>query len=304
MKLDLPDFKARNIQDHKELGEAGAIQLLDAGRRWDLAPALQAGGAIIFPHLGIRACGHQTAAAIHACLDCGAERVLALGVLHALTDELQDARVRVASGADVTQEATWGIQGPGLSGREDWLHEFSLLNFLFLWETEVKRRGIKGPELIVRYPYLAGGRPYLLPGIGELQDLVPNAAVPGTTVPGTAVVATMDPFHHGIGYGEPSETALFPNAGGLDLARRRIEEGLALLKAGDYWGYNQHCVSAKSDGRDAGQVLRYLRGPLQGQILDLAWEDMAPEYDKPDPTWVAGALIELQPAQPERGDLY
>ena len=301
MKLDLPDFKARNIQDHKELGESGALKLLDAGRAWNLAPALQAGGAIIFPHLGIRVCGHQIAAAVHACLDCGAERVLVLGVLHALTDELQDARVRVAAarGADVTREATWGIQGPGLSGREDWLHEFSLLNFLFLWETEVKRRGVKGPELIVRYPYLAGGRPHLLPGMGELQDLVHSAAVPGT-----AVVATMDPFHHGIGYGEPPETALFPDAGGLDLARRRIEQGLAILKAGDYWGYNQHCVSAKSDGRDAGQVLRYLRGPLQGHILDLVWEDMAPEYNKPDPTWVAGALIELQPAQPERGDLH
>ena len=114
----------------------------------------------------------------------------------------------------------------------------------------------------------------------------------------------MDPFHHGLGYGEPPETALFPDMGGLDLARRRINEGLALLQLGDYWGYNQHCVSAKSDGRDAGQVLRYLRGPLQGHILDLVWEDMAPEYHSPDPTWVAGALIELRPAQPERTDLH
>lgn len=294
MKLELPDFKGRSIQDHKSLGQAGALHLLDAGRKWNLAPTLQAGGAIIFPHLGIRACGHQIAAAVHACLDSGAERVLVLGVLHALTDELQDARVRVASGADVTQEATWGIQGPGLSGREDWLHEFSLLNFLFLWETEIMRRGVKGPELVVRYPYLAGGRPHLLPGMGKLQDLADGAAL----------VATMDPFHHGVGYGEPPETALFPDKGGLDLAHKRIGEGLAVLKAGDYWGYNQHCVSAKSDGRDAGQVLRYLRGPLQGRILDLVWEDMAPEYHKPDPTWVAGALIELQSAPRERGDLH
>ena len=285
MKLDLPDFKSKTAQEHSELGKEGALRLLDAGRKWNLAPALQAGGAIIFPHLGINACGHQIAAAVHACLDSGSERVLVLGVLHALTDELQDARVRVANGADVTQEATWGVQGPGLNRRADWQDEFSLLNFLFLWQTEIKRRGIAGPELIVRYPYLAGGRPHSLPGIEELQDIVHDAVV----------VATMDPFHHGIGYGEPPETALFPQAGGLDLARRRIEEGLALLKLGDYWGYNQHCVSAKSDGRDVGQVLRYLLGPLDGHILDLVWEDMAPLYDKPSPSWVAGALIGLMP---------
>src|SRR5512136_1167612 len=105
MKLDIPDFKSKSVQEHMELGQAGALRLLDAGRAWNLAPTLQAGGAIIFPHLGIRACGHQIAAAVHACLDSGAERVLVLGVLHALTDELQDARVRVANGADVTQEA-------------------------------------------------------------------------------------------------------------------------------------------------------------------------------------------------------
>jgi hypothetical protein len=286
MRLEIPDFKSRTLAEHQHLGEAGAFRRLDAGRKWNLAPTLQAGGALIFPHLGASACGHQIAAAVHACLDCGAERVLVLGVLHALTDELQDARVRVAQGADVTREATWGIQGPGLSGREDWLAEFSLLNFLFLWEQEIKRRDVKGPKLIVRYPYLAGGRPHILPGITELQDIARNAVV----------VATMDPFHHGIGYGEPPETALFPDMGGLDLARRRINEGLALLQMGDYWGYNQHCVSAKSDGRDAGQVLRYLLGPLEGHILDLAWEDMAPVYDKPAPSWVAGALIELRPA--------
>jgi len=284
MKLDIPDFKSRAAQEQTELGEEGALRLLDAGRAWSLAPTLKAGGAVIFPHLGIKACGPQTAAAVHASLDSGAQRVLVLGVLHALTQELEDARVRVAHGADVTQEPAWGIQGPGVNRRDDWRDEFSLSNFSFLWQTECKRRGIAGPELIVRYPYLAGGRPHILPGIQDLQDMVRNA-----------VVATMDPFHHGIGYGDPPETALFPNAGGLDLARRRIEEGLSLLRMGDYWGYNQHGVSARSDGRDVGQSLRYLLGPLEGRILDLVWEDMAPEYHKPDPTWVAGALIELRP---------
>jgi hypothetical protein len=285
VKRDIPDFKAQAAQTHALLGTAGALRLLDAGRAWDLSPTLQAGGAVVFPHLGIETGGHQIAAAVHACLDSGAERVLVIGVLHALTQELEDARVRVAHGADVTQEPGWGVQGPGLEGRQDWRDEFSLLNFLFLWDEEIKRRGIAGPELLVRYPYLAGGRPHVLPGIEELQDIAREAVV----------VSTADPFHHGIGYGEPPATALAPREGGLDLARRRIQEGLEILGMGDYWGYNQHCVDAKSDARDAGQVLRYLLGPLEGRILDLVWEDMSTAYDKPAPTWVSGALIDLQP---------
>ncbi len=80
---------------------------------------------------------------------------------------MQDARV--VNGADPIKEQLWGIQGPGLSGREEWKNEFSLANFMFLFEEEVKRRGIKSPQLIVRYPYLVGGKPELLPGIDELQ---------------------------------------------------------------------------------------------------------------------------------------
>ena len=73
-----------------------------------------------------------------------------------------------------------------------------------------------------------------------------------------------------------------------------ITEGLALLQAGEYWNYNQHCVQVKSDGRDVGQVVRYLRGAQQEQILDLIADDMSIAYGKPSPTWVAGALIALQ----------
>ena len=287
MKRDLPDFKTQAANEHARLGSEGAIRLLDAGRAWNLAPMLIAGGAVIFPHAGLEVCGHQIAAAVHACLDCGAERVLVIGVLHALTQELEEARVRVSQGSDVTQERSWGVQGSGLDGRQDWRDEFSLLNFLFLWQEEINRRSIAGPELVIRYPYLAGGRPHSLPGIEELQDIVRHAVV----------IATADPFHHGIGYGDPPEKSLAPEDGGIELARQSIKEGLELLRAGDYWGYNQHCVDAKSDARDAGQVLRYLLGPLEGHILDIVSDDMTGPYNKPAPTWVAGALIELLPVQ-------
>ncbi len=285
MSIRIPDFKARAEAAHRRLGPEGARRLLEAGRAWDLAPVLRSGGAIVFPHVSIEVCGPHTAAAVHACLDCGAERVLVLGVLHALTDELEGARVRVADGGDPSREASWGIQGPGLPGREDWRREFSLSHFLFLWREETARRGAEGPQLIVRYPYLAGGRPDRLPGMEDLE----------LAARGAAVVATADPFHHGIGYGDTPSESYAPDRLGLALARRRIDEGLELLRSADYAAYNRHCVEAKSDARDVGQVLGHLLGPVRGRVLDLVADDMSDVYGAQPPTWVAGALIELVP---------
>ena len=291
MSLDrqrLSEYMDKMVQDEQDaLGEAGVNDLLERGRQWSLGETLRQGGSIVFPHAGIADCGHQIAAAAQACLDSGADRVLAVGVLHALTDELQDARVRVANGADVTKEKYWGIQGPGLPGHDNWQTEYSLRHFLFLMDEEAKRRDVQAPQVILRYPYLAGGKPEILPGIAELQAIAGDAVI----------VSTADAFHHGIGYGEPPETALYPERGGLDLARKTIQEGLDILRDGDYWGYNQHCVVAKSDARDAGQVVRYLLGPLQGHILDMTYTDTTDMYNSPPPTWVAGALIEQRPVR-------
>jgi hypothetical protein len=281
----LPDFKVAAELSQRRLGPDGAARLLDAGREWDLAPVLEGGGAVVFPHVSLEVCGRHAAAAVHACLDSGAGRVLVLGVLHALTEELEGARVRVAGGCVPSAEDSWGIQGPGIPGRADWTREFSLSNFLFLLHEETTRRGVAGPELLVRYPYLAGGRPDALPGIVELERVALDAVV----------VATADPFHHGVGYGDPVAEALTPEGGGLERARRRIDEGLSLLRAGDHAGYNRHCVEAKSDARDVGQVLRHLLGPVDGHVLDLVADDMSAAYDAPPPTWVAGALIEFIP---------
>jgi hypothetical protein len=131
---------------------------------------------------------------------------------------------------------------------------------------------------------LAGGKPENLPGIDEMAEIAKDAVI----------VSTADPFHHGIGYGDAPEDSLHPHEGGLELARQRIQDGIDLLAAGDYWGYNQHCVDAKSDARDAGQVFRFLRGPMKGEIVDLTYSDAAELYQEPAPTWVAAALIEWQ----------
>ena len=268
-------------REHEVLGEAGTHRLLDQARQWDLSGVLDTGGVVVFPHAGVADCGHQIAAAVRACLDSGADRVLVVSVLHAFTDDMENARVQVAAGDDPANWPFWGIQGPGLNGRQEWRNDHALISFRHFWEAETRRRGIAGPELVERYPYLAGGHPERLPGIEELEEIARDAVI----------VSTADPFHHGIGYGDPPDASYRPHEGGLELAHRRIEEGIALLEAGDYWGYNQHCVSAKSDARDAGQLFRYLRGPMRGRIVDLTHSDASELYRQPRPTWVATALF-------------
>jgi hypothetical protein len=276
------DILALYQREHDALGEAGTLDLLEKARQWDLSSCLDAGGVVVFPHAGVADCGHQIAAAVHACLNCGADQVLVVSVLHAFTDEMQNARVRVANGEDPSIFRHWGIQGPGLPGLQNWQQDHVLTSFRHFWRAETQRRGVKGPRVIERYPYLAGGKPEALPGIEELVEIARNAVI----------VSTADPFHHGIGYGDLHEKALHPHQGGLQLAQKIIREGIEILGRGDYWGYNQHCVEAKSDARDAGQVFRYLRGSMHGEILDLVHTDAAELYRSPPPTWVAGALIE------------
>jgi hypothetical protein len=299
LRTDLPDFYTLTKQHNEAMSAAELATVMESGRKWDLVQVLKDRGAIIFPHFNIHQCGSHYAATIHACMNSGVQTVLGIGVLHARFDELQTARVRVANGADITQEPTWGMQGAGLASLTHWQTEFSMISFEHLWHFEAARRreaGLPVPELIVRYPYLAGGRPHILPGIAELQQIVANGAV---------VVGTADPFHHGLAYGDSIEASKAPNEGGLELCRATVEAGFAMLGAGDYWGFNQHCVSAKSDGRDMGQVLRYiLNTPLKAEIHDILWEDMSGPYGKPWPSWVAGCLISLTPRPRLSTDLH
>ena len=196
---------------HEALGEQGTLAILEKARAWDLSSTLSDGGVIVFPHIMVADCGHQVAAAVHACLDSGADRVLVVSVLHALTEEMQDARVRVAAGEDPSQFRLWGTQGPGLPGLDNWQRDHVLTSWHYFWEAETRRRGIEGPEVIIRFPYLAGGKPGDLPGIDELAKIAEDAVI----------VSTADPFHHGIGYDTPPEEALYPEEGGLDLAKRQ-----------------------------------------------------------------------------------
>lgn len=279
------DITAMYRREHEILGEEGTLRHLEKSEQWDLSGTLRSGGVLVFPHVSVLDCGYQTAACVRACLDSGADKVIVLSVLHAFTQEMEDARRRTAAGGDPANEATWGIQGTDIPGREEWKGDHALITWRHFWDAEVKRRGLssaKTPKVYERYPFLAAGKPEKLPGIEELAELAKDAVI----------VSTADAFHHGIGYGDSPEEAFPPDAEGLRKAQAILEEGMAILSRGDYWGYNQHCVKAKSDHRDAGQVFRYLRGPMSGRILDMTYSDSTELYKTPPPTWVAAALME------------
>ncbi len=277
-------------REHAALGENGTQEHLERGlelnEKFNLAKTLNDGGVLVFPHAGVADCGYQIAACVQAALDTG-KKVLVISVLHAFTQEMEDARRNVAAGESPSKFEFWGIQGSSLAGRREWESDHALMSWRHFWNAEVKRRGLSNPpDVFERYPYLAGGKPENLPGIHELAELAKNAVI----------VSTADAFHHGIGYGTPPEEAFDPNQAGLQKAQKVLEEGIAILEKGDYWGYNQHCVEAKSDARDAGQVFRYLRGPMKGRVLDITCSDASELYKTPAPTWVAAALFEWKKA--------
>ncbi len=74
-------------REHEELGGEGTLRQLEEARKWDFSGTLAAGGVVVFPHAGVHDCGPQIAAAVHAALDSGADKVLVISVLHAFTQE-------------------------------------------------------------------------------------------------------------------------------------------------------------------------------------------------------------------------
>jgi hypothetical protein len=255
------------------------------GRQWQLGALLQAGGVVVFPHAAVLDCGYQVAAAIHAALDSGSDKVLVVGVLHAWTEEMSDARNRLAAGEELTSHPLRGIQGPEIpTSRQEWRRDHALISWRFFWQAECNRRGIPQqarPQVQEVYPFLAGDQPDSLPYYDEIARWAEDAVI----------VSTADPFHHGIGYGDDTTVARAPQAGGLELARASILESNRLLAAADYAAYLQQCVRARNDARDAGPLFRELRGALQPELLDLTSSDMTTFYAAPPPTWVAAALV-------------
>jgi len=272
-------------REHDALGDSGTYAILDEARRWDLSRTLADGGVVTFAHVNVADCGLHVAAAVNAALDSGADTVLAISVLHAFTEEMELARRDVSSGhGDPSRHPTWGIQGPGLEFRDEWQGDHAMRSLRHFWEAETRRRGILDRRMIERYPFLAGGRPEELPNIDETAAIAESAVI----------VATGDQFHHGIAYGTPDEEALELEPEGLIAARHSMEAGIELVEAGDHWGYDQHCVTAKSDDRDAAQLYRFLRGELDGRLIEIGASDATDLYDAPAPSWAAGGFIAFE----------
>ena len=291
MTLDRTDLRTKINElyrrEHDELGESGTFAMLDEARQWDLSETLANGGVVTFAHVNVADCGLHVAAAVNGALDSGADTILAISVLHAFTEEMELARRDVSSGGgSPSSHPTWGIQGPGLDFRDEWQGDHAMRSLRHFWEAETRRRGITAYRLVERYPFLAGGQPGDLPNIEEVAAIAESAVI----------LATGDQVHHGIAYGTPEDEALDMEPEGLIAAQRSMEAGIALIDAGDYWGYDQHCVAAKSDDRDAAQLYRFLRGPVQGRLLDIGASDATELYDQPAPSWAAGGFIEFKKA--------
>ncbi len=290
-----PFLRARKVKPNahdgyfaepKSLGEAGLSAILDQGKAWNkqLQRTLQNGGAVLFPHTFLSKCGYQIAAAVHAILDSGADQALLLGVLHPMSESLMAARTKELNNEDISSEISRGVFEPG---HECLNKEFSLALFHILFDFEVKRRGIKPPRLIERYPSLVNKDPSTLPGIKELQVIAKDSVI----------VATDDMCHHGVGYGVPEEKALPMNAEGLLFARKMIEEGYALLQKNDFYGYFYHWMNplAIGDPTDTAIVLKYLLGAVSPKIIDLKLVDVSPLFENEiSPSWVATTLVAFE----------
>lgn len=272
----------------KVLGVQGMNAILDKGKKWapELANTLNAGGAAVFPHTFLSQCGYQIAAAVHAILDSGADQALVLGVLHPMSESLMQARSKELNKEDISNEPSRGIFGPDIDPTGCLNKEFSLDLFKILFDFEVKRRGIRPPKLIERYPSLVNRAPADLPGIKELQQIAKDAVI----------VATDDMCHHGVGYGVSPENAYEIDEEGYHFAKKLIEDGYELLKKDDYSGYFFHWMNPLGigDPTDTTIVLKYLLGKASMDILDLKLVDVSSLFENDiAPSWVATTLVKF-----------
>jgi hypothetical protein len=142
-----------------------------------------------------------------------------------------------------------------------------------------------------RYPFLVGADPSTLPGIAELADLVDE---------GCALVVTTDPIHHGHAYGSaPDECCADDDPATMSIARAAIDAQLSLLSEHRFEEFEGMTARHRSDFRDTGPAMAFLLGAgFTYEIHDLALVDYAEALHAVRPSWVAGALVSVQRAEP------
>ena len=277
------EWRAFYARERASLGEGALEAMLDRA----LEVPLPARGALVFPHTRLSRSGELVAAVANAVVRSGADRVLALGVLHGARTEdqaLVEAARRGDAGAVARLRRVHGAHVPG--DEAHWAEEFSLDGFAALLELAARRSGRKAPEVLARYPFLVGNEPASLPGLDALEALAAS---------GCALVATTNPIHHGLGYG--TEAARARDASSpetLSWARTALAEQTGALEAGDYAAFQQLAREHRSDFRDSGPVLAQLlraRGAVSFQQHALCLVDYAGVLEAPPPTWVAAGLL-------------
>jgi len=270
-------WKQYYAEERRRLGPDALLRMVDEAAPLDLRP----GASIVIPHTRMEVTGDQIASAVATILATGADRVLALGVLHG--GRRQD-RQRVAAARTGDREARAELRGVH---REDGLasEEFSLDGFLEMLALAADRVG-RSIDVVRRYPFLVGDDPESLDGVEELEQLIGDGAL---------LVATTDPIHHGRAYGTPPADCLdSDDPATMAAARSAIDDQLDALSDRRFADFGQLAEEHRSDFRDTGPVTAHLVGPrFEPAVHDLSLVDYAEVLDAPAPSWVAGALITI-----------
>lgn len=232
--------------------------------------ALPSGGAVVVPHTRLAGSGAMLAAAAQAIVRSGATRVLALGPLHGLP------RARDGS----VPAPLHGVLLPGPASAE----EFCLDHLTALLARAAAAAGLPAPAVLPRW---CGA----LPATGAIPGL---AAARTELEAGAVVMATVDPIHHGHGYGTPT-AELRAGPAALPWAREGILAQLHAAQAQDRARLLLAARAWRSDGATVLAVLRELLGPWQARLERLDLTDYAGVLAAAPPTWVASALVVLAP---------
>jgi len=276
------ELKSNALRDYSieraSLTQDEISKILEQGKQWNFAKTLKNKGTAFFSHTYIRQCGAHAAAAVHSCLDTSADQILALGVLHSrLRKDLWAARLKEFNHQNVMNDSIRGCHLPDSKYVDC---EFSLDTFEFLFNEEVKRRGIKAPKLIKRFPYLVNRDPSSLNGIEELEQILRDSVV----------VATSDFYHRGKAYGHPPASLKTIDE---EQIKNQVKQGFSLLSKGDYSSYHQYCLETSSDSCDVATVLHYLLGSFEANIHDHKFIDVSNLFEiETDSSWVSATVVE------------
>jgi hypothetical protein len=262
-RVDSLAWKRYYAAERARLGPAHLDALLDG------APPLSIpdGGAVVVPHTRLEVTGAQIAAAANGVIASGADRVVAIGVLHR------------ARPADVELRGIHTEAGLAVE-------EFSLDGFIEVLGVAAARAG-RTIDVVARYPFLAGADPASLPGLDELATLRDAGAV---------LVVTTDPVHHGHAYGAAPDDCLdAADPATIGTVRGAVDAQFGLLAEHRFDEFQDMAARQRSDFRDSGAVMAVLVGAgFRWTIHDLQLVDYAGVLDAPSPSWVAGALCAVE----------